>query len=142
STLNYDSNTIANNTIPNSTGATSSTIYGFYDGSAPVTESYTNNNINNLTITGSSTATGHGIYGIYLLTTSGVKTFSGNNVNNLSFTSSGAGYATVIGIRDAYASTANIFKNVVHTLSSTGTTPTVAGIQFGTSVGTTYNVYN
>ena len=142
STLNYDSNTLSNNTIPNSTGATSSTIYGFYDGSSPVTENYTNNNINNLTITGSSKSTSNGIYGIYILTASGVKTISGNNVNNLTFTSSGAGYATVIGIRDAYAGTANIFKNVVHTLSSTGTTPTVAGIQFGTSVGTTYNVYN
>ena len=142
STLNYDSNTISNNTIPNSAGATSSSIYGFYNASSPVIENYTNNNINNLTITGSSTATGHIIYGIYMLTASGAKTISGNNINNLTFTSSGAGYSSVVGIRDQYASTGNIFKNVVHSLSSTGITPTVNGIRFGESLGTTYNVYN
>ena len=77
-----------------------------------------------------------------MLTASGVKTISGNNINNLTFTSSGAGYSSVVGIRDQYASTGNIFKNVVHSLSSTGITPTVNGIRFGDSVGTTYNVYN
>ncbi len=142
STLNYDGNTISNNTIPNNAGATSSSLYGFYNGSSPVIENYTNNNINNLSITGSNTATSNIIYGIYILTASGAKTISGNNINNLTFTSSGAGYAAVVGIRDQYASTANIFKNVVHTLSSTGTTPTVIGIMFGVTTFTTANVYN
>src|SRR5205085_497521 len=142
STIILDGNTISNNTIPNNTGATSCSVYGYYNGSSPVIETLTNNNINNLTINGNSTATGHIIYGMYLLTASGAKTISGNNINNLTFTSSLAGYATVTGIRDQYAGTANIFKNVVHNLSSTGATPNVAGIMFGNSVGTTYNVYN
>ncbi|HYV92924.1 MAG TPA: MopE-related protein, partial [Chitinophagales bacterium] len=142
STLSYDGNTISNNTIPNNASTSSSSIYGFYDGSSPVTETYTNNNINNLTMNGSNTSTSNIIYGIYMLTASGVKTISGNNINNLTFNSSGAGSASVVGIRDQYASTGNIFKNVVHTLSSTGTTPTVYGILFGTSAGTTYNVYD
>jgi hypothetical protein len=144
SILNYDGNTIYNNTIPNNAGSSSSFIYGIYDGSSPTNETYTNNNIYNLTINGSNTSTSNALAGIYILTTStGTKTVSGNNVNNLSFTSSsGTAYATIYGLNDGYGTTANIFNNTVHTLSSTGTLPVVYGISLATGSGTTFNVYN
>ncbi|AWI24595.1 Ig-like domain-containing protein [Flavobacterium pallidum] len=143
SVINVDGNTISNISMPNSTGATSSVMYGYYDGSSPPNETVTNNNINNFSINGSSTATGHVIYGIYNLTAVGAKVLTGNNINNLSFTSSSnSGYATVAGIRNAYNTVATISKNVIHTLSSTGTGPTVAGLYLGSSSATTYNVSN
>ncbi|HRH64205.1 MAG TPA: GEVED domain-containing protein, partial [Bacteroidia bacterium] len=131
-----------NNGFPNSILASASTLYGMYDGSSPVIENYINNNINNLYITGSSTSTSHSIAGIYNFTASGAKTFSGNNINNLTFTSSSTGASTVVGIRNAYCLTSDIYNNTIHTLSSTGATPTVAGILLGSSVATTFNVYN
>lgn len=142
STITVDGNTISNNTIPNSSGATSSLIYGYYDVASPVIETITNNNINNLSITGNSTATGHAIYGIYNVTAAGAKTFSGNNINTLTFNSSGAGYSSVMGIRNPYTATSNIFNNTIHTLSSTGITPTVAGLYLGSTTVTTINAYN
>ncbi len=142
SSVTVDGNTISNISIPNNTGSTSSLVYGYYDVASPVAETITNNNINNLTISGANTSTSNTIYGISNVTAAGTKTFSGNNINNLIFTSSGAGSASVIGIRNAYGATSNIFKNVVHTLSSTGTTPTVAGIHIGVTTATTINVYN
>jgi hypothetical protein len=142
STLVYDGNTVSNNGFPTSAGATSSTLYGFYDGSSPVNETYTNNNINNLSIAGASTATGHSIYGIYNTTAVGTKIFTGNNINNFSFTSSGAGYATVVGLRNLYTTTSTINKNVIHTLSSTGTAPLVAGLYLGSTSVTTINAFN
>ncbi len=141
-TLNIDGNTVTTNGFPNSAGATSSTLYGIFDGSSPVIENYTNNNINNLTINGTSTATGHVIYGIYMNTAAGAKTVSGNNINTLTFTSSSTGASTVAGIRDAYSTTANIFNNTIHTLSATGVTPTVAGLYLGSTTITTINAYN
>lgn len=142
STLSYNGNTITNNSIPNNTGATSAVNYGFYDGSAPVNETYTNNVITNLTIAGSSTATGNSIAGIYNLTTSGIKIFSGNRIGNLSFTSSSTGYAFVAGIRNAYTTTTTANNNVIYNISSSGSTPTVAGIYLGNTTGGTYNIYN
>ncbi|HRO42325.1 MAG TPA: hypothetical protein PL009_05790, partial [Flavipsychrobacter sp.] len=142
STLVYNQNTITNNKIPNNTGATAATIYGFYDGSSPVTETYTNNIIDSLQITGSGTATTSNIAGIYNLTATGVKTFTGNTISNLNYTSSSTGAAFVSGIRNAYTSTSTIARNKIYNLSSTGATPTVAGIYLGSSSGTTYNVFN
>ncbi|MFT3911080.1 MAG: T9SS type A sorting domain-containing protein [Ferruginibacter sp.] len=142
STVICNSNTITNNSFPNSSGATACILYGIYDVSAPVNETYQNNNINNLTITGNNTATTNAIYGISNVTAAGTKVFSGNNVNNLSFSSSSTGYALVVGIRNAYGATSDISKNTIHTLSSTGTTPTVAGIFIGVTTATTINVFN
>jgi hypothetical protein len=142
-TVNANGNTVTNNGFPNNAGATSATLYGIYDVASPTTENYTNNIINNLYITGASTATSHAIYGIYNVTSgSSTVTVSGNRINDLSFSSTGAGYATVAGIRNAYGSTINVYKNVIHTLSSTGTAPTVAGIYSGSTTITTVNVYN
>ncbi len=142
STVTINGNTLSNNIIPNNTGASTSSIYGYYNLSSPVIETITNNDINNFSITGSGTSTANNIYGMYNITASGPKIFSGNNINNFNYTSSGVGAATVIGIRNAYNSTAEIFRNVVHSLSSTGTTPTVSGIYLGSSIATTFNCYN
>jgi len=138
-----NANTITNLSIPNSAGATSANIYGIYNAASPVTETYTNNIINNLTITGSNTSTSCVIYGIFnnTLGTSPV-VISGNSVTNLSYTSTGAGSATAVGIRSAYGLTINMFRNLIHTISSTGTTPLVAGIYIGSGSITTANVYN
>jgi len=142
STLLFDQNVIVNNGFPNNTGATSATVYGFYDGASPVNETYTNNTIDSLYITGSSTATSNNVGGIYNTTATGTKIFTGNTISNLSFTSSSTGYAFVSGIRNAYTATSTIAANKIYNLSSTGATPTVAGLYLGSTTGTTYNVYN
>src|SRR5699024_4095250 len=128
--------------IPNSTGSTSSFIYGYYDGSSPINETVTNNTFSNFSITGSSTGTGNALYGIYNLTASGPKIFSGNNINNITFTSSSTGAAAIAGIRNPYATTSTIANNVIHGLSSTGASPMVAGVYLGSTSGTIYNVSN
>ncbi|HVF96589.1 MAG TPA: hypothetical protein VM871_04680, partial [Flavisolibacter sp.] len=136
------SNTISNNSIPTSSGGSAATILGIYNSTSPTAENYTNNNIYNLSITGNSTASTNVIYGIYNETGANPVIVNGNNVNNLSFSSTASGSATVAGIRIAYGTNVSVAKNVVHALSSTGSSPTVAGIYAGSSAITTMNVVN
>ncbi|OYU80393.1 MAG: hypothetical protein CFE23_09040, partial [Flavobacterium sp. BFFFF1] len=142
SVITVDGNTVSSISMPNMAGATTCVLYGYYDVSSPVTETVTNNNFMNFSMNGSSTATLNAIYGIYNLTAAGTKNFSGNNINNLTFNSSSTGSASVAGIRNAYNTVATISKNVIHGLSSSGTTPTVAGIYLGSTTATTFNVSN
>lgn len=141
--------TINNNIIHDlaftaNSGASSSTIYGIYDGSSPTVENITNNQIYNLSIAGASTSTGHIIGGIYTNTTTSTKNFSGNTINGLTFANSSTGAAAVSGIISALGTTVSIFKNKMYNLSAAGSGSTVNGVLVSsTSTGTaTVNIYN
>ncbi len=139
SIITADNNTVDNNGFPNSAGSTSSSLYGYYDGSSPTQENITNNTISNLYIDGSSTATAHIIYGVYTVTIStDVISYAGNYVHSLRFSSSGTGACNVNGLRNSSGGTVTYSKNKICNLSSTGGTSTVvAGIMITSGVNVT-----
>lgn len=138
--LTVNGNIINNNSIPNTSGSSSSTMAGYYNVASPVFEVHTNNRIDNLMIGGASTSTGHLIYGLYSnSTSSSVKTYSGNIIHTLSTAPTIAG-GNVYGIYHALTGTTNIFKNKIYSLTSEG----AGGFCYGMyiSSGNTVNVSN
>ncbi|MBP7810482.1 MAG: hypothetical protein KA163_14410, partial [Bacteroidia bacterium] len=138
--LTVNGNIINNNSIPNTSGGSSSTMAGYYNVASPVFEVHTNNRINNLVIGGASTSTGHTIYGMYSnSSSSSVKTYSGNIIHTLSTAPTIAG-GNVYGIYHALTGTTNIFKNKIYSLTSEGAGGFCHGMYI--SSGNTVNVYN
>ncbi|MBS1634742.1 MAG: T9SS type A sorting domain-containing protein [Bacteroidetes bacterium] len=134
-------NTVNTNSIPLTGGTSSSSVYGFYDGSSPTFENYNNNNIDNLSISGSSTGTSHVIRGIYSNTSSSsLINSNGNNIHSLYFSNSSTGSATVYGITFLLSSTINLSKNKVYDLSAGAAGSSASGLYVGG--GTTINVSN
>ncbi|MBI5646772.1 MAG: right-handed parallel beta-helix repeat-containing protein [Ignavibacteriae bacterium] len=104
------------------------TMYGYYNGGAPLTETYTNNTVYNLTHNGSGT-----LYGMSITTSTGTKNTSVNQIYGL--TSGG----TVYGYASGYGTVHNVFRNRIHDLTTTGSSATVNGIYLSTSASNVSN---
>ncbi|MBK8700100.1 MAG: hypothetical protein IPN29_11450 [Saprospiraceae bacterium] len=135
-------NTISANKIPNTSGTTTSSIYGWSNAGSPTMEEIFENDIFDLSIDGAGTSTSSLIYGINLSTSSSSnKNIYNNRIRNLQYINSSTGAATIIGISQSLALSANIYSNTIYDLLATnGTASLVRGIQI--SSGTTLNVYN
>ncbi|MBK8699746.1 MAG: HYR domain-containing protein [Saprospiraceae bacterium] len=135
-------NNINTNSIPATSLTSSSFIYGYYNIGSPTSENIFNNDIYDLSIGGSGTSTSSVIYGITISTSSSsVKNIYNNRIRNLQYLNSSTGSATIIGINQSLALTANIYANKIYDLIATnGASSLVRGIQI--SSGTTLNVYN
>jgi len=116
------------NNIHDNAAAGTSTFYGYYNISSPVTETYHDNTIYNLTHNGTGT-----LNAFQVSTASGVKNIYSNTIHGLTSGGSVAGYSS------AYGAPANIYKNKIYNLTTTGTSSQAMGISFS---GTTGNVYN
>ena len=133
------SNVVNNNTIT-AAGATSATLWGYYNFSTATAETLTGNTFSNLTIGGSSTATGHTAGGIRSFTaTTDLITISQNTVQTIGIT---AGSGTVYGIYvSSSVPTGNtISRNRVGDLSATGAAGIINGMQI--SGGGVYTMAN
>ncbi|MBS4016320.1 MAG: choice-of-anchor J domain-containing protein [Candidatus Latescibacteria bacterium] len=134
--VSFASNTIYDNSIPNTSGATAATLYGYYNVGSPTVENYNYNNIYNLTIGGTGTSTSTILYGLYSYTTStAVKDIYSNNIYSLS-----THIGRAEGIRNYFGTTANIYKNKIFNISAGGTASSAIGINLLSN--TTNNIYN
>jgi len=135
--VTYTNNTL-NNITATSTGTSSLSIYGLYNGGSPTYENYSNNTITNISMTGAGTSTSSILYGIYSnsLSTS-VKEISGNLIHSLSASTP----ATVTGIHNLLG-IFNISKNKIYNIScsNASTSALVTGITVAS--GTNSNVSN
>ncbi|MCZ7611259.1 MAG: hypothetical protein M5U17_14005 [Ignavibacterium sp.] len=84
SIVNYHHNNLFNNSIPNSSGTSAATIYGYYNLGSPTVENIHHNNIYNNSVGGTNTATTSYNDGIYSNTIAGdLKSISNNNIYGL-----------------------------------------------------------
>ena len=138
-------NNIYSNSFAANSGSTSyCTLYGFYDGSSPTSETFNNNSVHDLTIAGSNsyTTSNHLLAGIYTNTAAGTKTWTGNTIYNLTFTNSGTGSGSVFGIATALSSP-TISKNKIYGLAATNGASSIAdgiNIVSGTTVTLSNNI--
>ncbi len=137
--VTFNGNTITGNSIPSTTGATLSAIYGYYQSSSATAENLTNNNINTLTIGGAGTSTSSIITAIYTnpLTTT-TKDVSGNTIHTLSISVPG----TVRGIDNVSGATVNIFKNKIYDLSTSSSSATALVEGIRVTSGANVRLYN
>ncbi len=139
--LTASTNTITNNTIPSTTGTSSSILYGIYSLSSPTQENFTGNTITGLSIGGTGTSTGHNLAGINTNSITGTtKDLSQNTIGNLTIVGSGSG--TVRGIATTTGSTVLINRNKIYDLSAVNSSAAITGIAIssGTAVTATNNI--
>ncbi|OQY72863.1 MAG: hypothetical protein B6D44_08950, partial [Ignavibacteriales bacterium UTCHB2] len=136
--VNYYENNVFNNSIPNSSGTTAATIYGYYNLGSPTVENLHDNNIYNNTVGGTNTATGSYNDGIYTYTVStSVKNIYNNNIYGLT-----AASGLVNGIRTNLG-TNHIYKNNIYNLTNNTSASTVALVNGVTlTAGVALYVYN
>lgn len=135
------SNTVYNNSIPFSSGTTSSIIYGYINTGDMLSEKVYDNNIYNLWIGGSNTATGSIVAGIRSnVNATANKEIYNNSIRNLRGISGSTTTAGVVGIWTTLSATAKIHSNKIDSLTNTGASGTTVGI-WATS-GQGIEIYN
>lgn len=135
-------NAINSNSIPNTSGATASSVYGIFDGSSPTSETIYGNTINTLSIGGAGTSTASVIAGINLSTSSAsIKNIYSNTIYDLQYNNTATGSATVTGISQSLGSSVTMYNNKIYDLAAVNGAASLArGITIGS--GTTLNIYN
>jgi hypothetical protein len=132
-TITASSNTLTNNTIPNTTGTAVAEVNGYYSsgtGTVP-SETVTDNTITGLGIGGGSTATTHAVRGLYFnggATTGSLQTVLRNVVGALSIAGSGSGAVTGMVLAKGGKAGTSIARNKVYDLSAGGAGGTATGI--------------
>jgi len=132
------SNTVFNNSIPNSSGTLASSIYGYLNGGATPSQKIYNNTFSNLSIGGSNTAANTKITGIVVNGQPSTLTeIYGNLVSGLS---GPCGSGTSGGVRGIYVSfSSNIHNNKIYDLTNTSTTGITIGCQIEYGTQAIYN---
>lgn len=140
--VNCYSNTIYNNSAPNSSGTSSSTIYGYINSSNPVNpENVYNNTIRRLTVGGSNTSASSIVSGIRANSNAvTVKEIYGNVIDSLSCVSGNLTTGGAVGIWSTAGTSTKIYQNKISNLQNTGSAGTAAGIWV--TSGTTIAIYN
>ena len=134
-------NTVTDNAILNTTGTTTSTLWGYYSLNSATLETITGNTFTNLRIDGTNTGTGHTLGGIRSNPIAGtVKSYSQNIISNLSIGATGTPSGAVNGIFTTTGSTVDIFRNKIYDLLARGATSSVNGINIAS--GTTVTAHN
>jgi hypothetical protein len=123
SIVNYHNNNLFNNSIPNSSGTTAATIYGYYNFGSPTVENIHHNNIYNNSVSGTNTSTTSYNDGIYSNTIAGdVKSIFNNNIYGLTAVS-----GSVNGIRTSLGN-ASIYNNDIYNLTNNTAATTAASV--------------
>ena len=139
---NCRSNLIYDNAIPNSSGTSSSQVYGYRnDDTDPATENIYENTIYQLSVGGSNTSTSSIVTGIRVSGNAGsVRNIYDNAIYNLSGVSGTTTTGGVIGIFSTAGSANDIYRNKISNITNTGST----GTSFGcwVSSGTSIKIYN
>ena len=140
--VNCYSNTIYNNSMPNTSGTTASAIYGYLNSGNPMTtENIYNNNIYKLTIGGNNTSASSVVAGIRANSgASTVKDIYGNTIDSLSTVSGRIISGGAIGIWSTAGLNVKIRENKIYNLSNTSTLGSSAGCWV--TSGTSILVYN
>jgi len=138
SIVNYHHNNLFNNSIPNSSGTSAATIYGYYNLGSPTVENIHHNNIYNNSVSGTNTATTSYNDGIYSYTIAGdVKSINNNNIYGLT-----AASGIVNGIRTNLGN-ASIYNNNIYNLTNNTAATTAASVNGITiTSGNPVYVYN
>ncbi len=136
------SNLIYDNAIPNSSGTSSSQIYGYRnDDTDPATEYIYENIIYQLTVGGSNSSASSIVAGIRVSGNAGsTRNIYDNAIYNLSAVSGTTTTGGVIGIFSTAGATNNIYRNKISDLRNTGSTGTAFGCWV--SSGTGIQIYN
>ncbi len=138
SIINFYGNNIFNNSVPNSSGTTATSMYGYYNSGSASVENLHDNNIYNNTVGGTNTSTTSYNDGIYTYTiAAAVKNIYNNNIYGLLAPS-----GNVNGIRTNLG-TNHIYNNNIYNLGNNATN-TTAGILNGITLtgGVTLYAYN
>lgn len=126
----YD-NMIYNNSIPNSSGTSSSTIYGYFNSlNNPSSERISNNTIYNLTVGGSNTSASSIVAGIRSNLSSSsttLKEINNNIIYGLSAVSGNTTGGGVTGIWSSAGASTKMYSNKVYDLTNNGSNGTSVG---------------
>lgn len=140
-TLVCYSNLVYNNSMPNSSGSSSSNIFGYANISTPVSESIYDNEIYNLTVGGSNTSSAALVAGIRSNANAvTVKNIYQNHIYGLSAVSGSGSTGGVFGIYSSLSSVAMIHSNKIHNISNSAATSLAGGIWV--SSGNGIEIYN
>lgn len=136
-----DSNLVYNNSIPNTSGASSSTIYGYLNNNTPPTESVNNNTIYNLTIGGAGTSASILAVGIRSgAAASSQKSIYNNTIYGISCINGNLTTGGAYGIYSINAADAMIYNNKIYDITNTGSNGTAGGCWI--SSGAAVKIYN
>lgn len=135
------SNLIYNNSIPNTSGATVSSVYGYFNNANALTsENVYNNTIYKLSVGGSGSSTSTVVAGIRSSGNSTIKEIYGNTIDSLSTTVGRMTSGGVVGIYSTSGVTTKIYGNRIFDLSNTNSLGTAAGCWV--TSGTSISIYN
>lgn len=136
-----DSNLIYNNTAPNTSGTTASSVYGYNNTGSPPSETINNNTIYNLSTGGSGTSTSMLVVGIRTNAASTtVKNIFGNTIYGLSTVSGTSTTGGAYGIYSTLGADTRIYRNRIYDITNTGSTGTSGGCWV--SSGTAISIFN
>ncbi len=129
-TSECDMNEVYNNSIPSSSGASLSAVYGYRNSdSDPATENVHRNLFYNLSVGGSNTSTSSIVAGVRTSGNAGsVRDINDNAIFNLSGVSGTSTSGGVVGVMVANGSSNKIIRNKISNLTNTGSTGTTFGI--------------
>lgn len=120
-TLDCDSNIVYNNSIPNSSGTTSSFMYGYINSGTPVKEKIFNNSFYNLSVSGFNTSASSLTIGIRSnADATTAKEIFGNQIYGLSGVSGSGTTGGVYGIYSSLSASAKIYSNKINNIVNTG----------------------
>ncbi|MBS1552460.1 MAG: hypothetical protein JST15_10395 [Bacteroidetes bacterium] len=139
--LECDSNLVYNNSIPNSSGTSSSFLYGYINSSSSVREIVYGNTIYNLSVGGSNTSASSLVAGIRSNAAStSIKEYYGNQIYGLSGVSGNVTTGGVYGIYSSLSASAKIHENKIYNITNTGSAGTAGGCWV--SSGSGIEIYN
>ncbi|MBK9405716.1 MAG: hypothetical protein WBQ38_07595 [Ignavibacteria bacterium] len=139
--LECDSNLVYNNSIPNSSGTSSSFIYGYINSSSSVREIVYGNTIYNLTVGGFNTSASSLVAGIRSNAAStSIKEYYGNQIYGLSGVSGSVTTGGVYGLYSSLSASTKIHENKIYDITNTGSTGTAGGCWV--SSGSGIEIYN
>ncbi|MBX7042772.1 MAG: hypothetical protein K1X85_07700 [Ignavibacteria bacterium] len=140
SNVECDSNRAYNNSIPNSSGTSASSIYGYLNNNTPPTEYVNNNSFYNLTIGGSGTSASMLAVGIRINSAAAPKIVNNNLIHGINCVSGNTTTGGAYGIYSTKGDQSLIHSNKIYNIMNTGASGTAGGCWV--SSGTAISIYN
>jgi hypothetical protein len=139
--INCDSNSVYNNSMPNTSGTSASNVYGYVNTSSPVSETVFDNEIYNLTVGGSNTSNSSLVVGIRSNANAAtIKDIYRNKIYSLNAVSGSSTTGGVFGIYSSLSNSAKIHSNQIYDITNTALNSLSGGIWV--SSGSGIEIYN
>lgn len=135
-TIDCYSNLVYNNSTPNSSGASTTSVFGYVNNGNPIRESVFENEFYNLSVGGLGTSASSLVIGIRSnANATAVKEFHDNKIYALSGVSGSGTTGGVYGIYSSLSGSADIYRNKIFNVTNNGSIGVAGGIWVSSGLG-------